>query len=345
MDYLSGHIYVRGGFVRGYVGVADGIVAEVSEGRCPEPPVASGIVVPGLVNGHTHAADGGLEVPPGISLEDLVAPPDGLKHRYLRETPPDILGKSMRTFAGQSASYGSSSFVDFREGGEEGCRLLRAAAPEAVILGRPVSPVFDASEVDGILDVADGIGIPSITDVPAAYCEAVADAVRGRGKLLGIHVSERRREDIDQVLSLDPSFVVHMTAAEDGDILKCAEAEVPIVLCPRSNACFGRVPPADRMLDLGADIALGTDNAMLCSPDMRAEAAALRDILSSRGRDPRTAASALLDGGRKILYRQMEIHITIGARADLTILPDLTGDPLADVSDPRSGARRYTCPR
>jgi len=338
MEYLSGLVYTRGGFAEGYVAIEDGRVSEVSEGACPGRPSAEGVIVPGLVNGHTHAADGGLRIPPGMPLEDLVAPPDGLKHRYLRETPAEVLKGSMREYARTSAENGISVFVDFREGGEEGCRMLRSVSDRAVILGRPVSPEYDPCEIDGILSVADGIGLPSVSDVPPAYLEAVADHVRRERRMLALHVSERVREDIDTVLSLDPSFVVHMTEASDGDILKCAEAEVPIVACVRSNALFGRVPPLARMFETGADVAMGTDNAMLCSPDMRAEAGAFARVLSCQGGDPRDALDALLAGGRKILYRQTEIGLAAGNEADLAVVEG-GKDPLTDLT---SCARRIS---
>lgn len=136
--------------------------------------------------------------------------------------------------------------------------------PGAVILGRPVSKELDTAEVEGILDVADGIGISSISDMDHRYIEAVADIVRERRKVFAIHVSERVREDIDFVLSLDPAFVVHMCEATDSDLAKCAEAEVPIVVCPTSNRYFGKAPPIARAQAAGADLALGTDNGMLC---------------------------------------------------------------------------------
>ena len=63
-------------------------------------------------------------------------------------------------------------------------------------------------------------------------------------------------------MSLEPAFVVHMVEATDADILACADAGIPIVICPRSNRFFGKTARAARMLELGAEVALGTDNAM-----------------------------------------------------------------------------------
>ena len=269
---------------------------------------------------HTHCADYGLDVPPGLSLEELVAPPDGLKHRYLRSASRSDLMGNMGRFAAASCGHGTETFVDFREGGAEGCRMLREACPDAVILGRPTSPEFDPDEIDDILSVADGIGISSESDMDHWYIESVADEVRDRRMVFAIHVSERVREDIDFVLSLDPAFVVHMCEATDDDIAKCAEAEVPIVVCPTSNRYFGREPPIARAQALGADLALGTDNGMLCEPDMFSEAAVFADAAASQGGDPSECIRALTRVSCKILNRSKANARATGP-GPVTILP------------------------
>ncbi len=291
----------------GYVMIVNNKIVESGEGECPEKPDIRGVALCDVVNGHTHCADYGLRIPRGMSLEELVAPPNGLKHRYLRRAPEGKIAESIRKFSADSRGSGAEAFVDFREGGAAGCRLLRANAPDAFILGRPTSPKFDLNEIDDILDVANGIGISSVSDMDHRYIEAVADAVRSRRKVFAMHVSERIREDIDLVLSLDPAFVVHMCEATDSDITKCAEAEVPIVVCPTSNAYFGKVSPIDRAQRLGADLAIGTDNGMICSPDILAEAAVFMDVAEYQGGDPLGALGALTELTGKILNRAKEI--------------------------------------
>ena len=334
----EGLLSVWRGVRRGYAVVSGGVAVEVGEGEPPERPDVRALIMVDPINGHTHCADYGLEIPEGMSLEELVAPPDGLKHRYLRETPDSVLAQDMSRFSADSRSYGFSSFVDFREGGLQGCLTLRGAVPDAVILGRPVSPEFDPEEVSAILDVADGIGISSVSDMPADYIEAVADEVRERQKVFAIHVSERIREDIDFVLSLDPAFVVHMCEADDTDLLKCAEAEVPVVVCPRSNRYFGKVPPIARMQDLGVDIALGTDNGMICSPDPVAEMACFAEMADSQGGDPAGVLSApfVLRGKLLNLFKQINRASSPGC---ISLVPMENGDPVGAIRAP--SARGY----
>ncbi|MBR2255219.1 MAG: hypothetical protein IJ856_05345, partial [Candidatus Methanomethylophilaceae archaeon] len=175
-------------------------------------------------------------------------------------------------------------------------------------------------EVASILEVADGIGIPSISDMPHDYIEQVADAVRERGAVLALHVSERVREDVDFALSLDPAFLVHMCQADDSDLTKCAEAEVPVVMCPTSNAYFGMEPPVARALGLGVDIAVGTDNGMFAKPDTVAELGRLTDICQSQGGDVQSLLPALDVLRAKLLYRHKRIERAVDM-AGITVIP------------------------
>lgn len=313
--------------------IEDGIITEISDGKCPNTPDSTGLIIPKPVNCHTHCADGAVKAVPGMSLEELVAPPNGLKHRYLKEASERELYESITNFAKISANNGVCRFVDFREGGLDGCRILRNVEPNAIILGRPISPEYDENEIDDILDLADGIGLPSISDIDYRYAEKIADRVRERNKIFSIHVSERIREDIDSVLSLDPSFVIHMTEATDEDMLKCAEADVSAVVCTRSNMFFGKIPPIKRLIQSGMNVSMGTDNAMLCDPDMRKEAGAFLNVLKKQKGNPDDVWNCMVFNGRTKTYKQPLADIAIGKVADVTVLPLNDGDnPLNALS-------------
>ena len=81
---LSGTILAGDNYepVEGRVVVEDGEIAAVEEGSTG----SNDIVCPAFVNAHTHIGDSiAKEAGRGLSLEKLVAPPDGPKHRLLRE--------------------------------------------------------------------------------------------------------------------------------------------------------------------------------------------------------------------------------------------------------------------
>src|SRR2546426_432416 len=82
VDFLAGAILTEDGFVRGSVSIEDGIIVGVSKQRPPNP-LAKGVVIPAFTNAHTHVADAIVREELTGSLEDIVAPPHGLKHPAL----------------------------------------------------------------------------------------------------------------------------------------------------------------------------------------------------------------------------------------------------------------------
>ena len=318
MEYYAGVIWSDDPFT-GYIGVEDGILKEMGSGEPPQCPVRTGHIGASIVDGHTHIGDAGLVLDRKYSLEELVAPPNGLKHRYLASCSDDRIIEDMRGYA-DALCKGVTEFIDFREGGVKGVSLIRQATDRAVVLSRPVSPEFDPNEVDELLDMADGIGIPSISDMPQSYIDALADAVHRRGKILGIHASERIREDIDTVLSLDPDFIVHMCEATDGDMAACADADVPVVICATSNLYFGKVPPLGRMADAGITLSVGTDNAMICPPDILREASVFASVAGEQGCPHDLVYGALFLGGSKCLITRRRIGLKVGDRMDPFVL-------------------------
>lgn len=324
MECFSGTVITSDGPVYGYVLIENGSVREIREGPCPETPTSEGIVMPPLVNGHSHCADCGVKIPNNMNLDGLVGP-GGLKHDYLSKASKETLSENMRRYSEISHTNGIGTFIDFREGGAEGCRLLRETVPGAFIMGRPVSDMFDPNEIDGILETADGIGLSGIGDMPYAYIESVADYVRSKGRMFAIHASEGKREDIDRILALSPSFVVHMASATKKDLVRCADENVPIVVCPRSNRFFGLTPPLALMEECNNETILGTDNAMLCSPDLRGEAREYVSVLKSQGGTGERIWDTLVANGRKILYHERGIGLHPGIDADITIFPSDDG--------------------
>jgi cytosine/adenosine deaminase-related metal-dependent hydrolase len=89
-----------------------------------------------------------------------------------------------------------------------------------------------------------------------------------------------------------------MTHATDRHLRRCAEEEIPVAVCPRSNWRLGVAgsrehPPVPRMLELGCRVLLGTDNAMFIPPDMAGELAFASVVY---GIDPLALLRAGVDG-------------------------------------------------
>ena len=62
-----------------------------------------------------------------------------------------------------------------------------------------------------------------------------------------------------------------------------------------------------RMKDIGCTVSMGTDNAMLCTPDLRPEAALFREILGSAEYDG-WIWECMTAGATELLYRTRGIH-------------------------------------
>ncbi len=235
-----------------------------------------GIVVPAPVNGHTHLGDAvSVREPPAVAVSELVAPPAGYKFRLLADAAPAAKREAMREALERMAAEGVAATIDFREEGVEGVRLLRAALAEArfrgFVFGRPLRRPVEPAELGRLLDVADGVGLSSARDEPEAGRRAVARACRARRKRYALHASEAVRERPASYLDPRPDLLVHLTRATVDDLRTVRDEGVPVVVCPRSNALFGRRPDLRAMERLGLRTLLGTDNAMLHAPSVWAE--------------------------------------------------------------------------
>jgi cytosine/adenosine deaminase-related metal-dependent hydrolase len=150
--------------------------------------------------------------------------------------------------------------------------------------------------------------------------------------MFAIHASERIREDLDRILNLRPSFLVHMTMASPDDIAACVQEEIPIVVCPRSNLLFGKMPPLRNMVETGATLALGTDNAMFSIPDMFSEMEFAGRLLRYQGVGKVDhAVDMALKNGRKLLNQKLAIGIKPDSPCDFMVVGAKNGDAVTNL--------------
>jgi len=248
--------------VEGRVVVEDGTITAIEEA----PVRTDDVIIPALVNAHTHIGDSiAKEAGGGLTLEELVAPPDGLKHRLLRQADRSELIAGMRETIAFMERAGTASFIEFREGGTSGVETIRQALD-----GAAIDPVVLGRKTIQAMRMSDGFGASGANDGDfSRERTATAEA----GKLFGIHAGEVDSSDINPALDLDPDFLVHMVHPEQLHLERLADSEIPTVVCPRSNAVTDvGLPPVRELLDR-TTVALGTDNVMLNSPTMFREMA------------------------------------------------------------------------
>jgi cytosine/adenosine deaminase-related metal-dependent hydrolase len=248
--------------VSGHVVVEDGEIAAVEEAETD----SDDIVLPAFVNAHTHIGDSiAKEAGEGLSLEELVAPPDGLKHRLLREASTEEKTEAMRRSLKYMQASGTAACIEFREGGVAGVEAIEDAAA-----GLDIDPVVLGRETIAAMERADGFGASGAND---GEFGKERTATREAGKLFGIHAGEVDSSDVNGALDLEPDFLVHMVHTEPLHLERVADNEVPIIVCPRSNLVTDVGVPDIAALTERTTVALGTDNVMLNSPSMFREMA------------------------------------------------------------------------
>ncbi len=270
--------------VDGYLKVEDGKIMEIKEGDPPKEGVdlGGGYILPPFVNSHTHIGDSVRKgVYQGKSQEEVVSE-EGKKFEALEQISDDKCIESMRETLLEMKECGVLAHCDFRENGIEGTRLLNQAkinSVETTIMGRPSS----GDNPDKLLELADGIGLPSLESYPSGEMEKISKMAAEEDKFLSFHVSETGEAhekslekygatEIERALEFDPSFLIHGTWATDKDLTKIEQNNIPLVVCPRTNSLLSvGLPPIKDALEKNIELWLGTDNASVSSPDIMGE--------------------------------------------------------------------------
>lgn len=287
------------------------------------------LICPAFVNAHTHVGDSIAKgAGRGLSLEELVAPPDGLKHRLLRAADREELVAAVRRSLSYMQRGGTAACLDFREGDVEGVEMLREAAEGLEI----DALAFARGSVDA-MHAGDGFGASGAND---ATFDRERRATREAGKPFGIHAGEVDASDINPALDLDPDFLVHVVHPEPVHLDRIADSQVPIVVCPRSNLVTGVGLSPYEDLSERTTLALGTDNVMLNSPSMFREMAFLSKL--SDLPDDEVLRMATVNGAE---IADLEYGLIEPGREARVLVLDGDSDNLAGARDPvRAVVRR-----
>jgi len=355
--------------------IEDGLVTEVGAGAARDigDDASDLVAVPGLINAHTHLGDAALAGRGnGIDPDALLWPPDGLRHVWMADVGREAVVAGMRDAARSMLAAGTVAFADFREGGVDGVGQIREALDglplHAIIFGRFGSfPLHSASallqnsdgiteeqlcEIDTVLDVAEGFSPLWANDTTDRGLAQIADRVRARSGRLATHAGETPKYrtlsmsrtgagDVQRIARyVKPDFIVHMTAATPAEFRVLADDDIPVVMCPRTQASLGNgIPPMLTALDCGVTVALGTDNAMVSSPDMLAEMTFFSRALRAEARNARrpTAAEMLATtttaAAQALGISSTHGHIGLGRPATFFLL-DMSSPRLRHFLDP-----------
>jgi cytosine/adenosine deaminase-related metal-dependent hydrolase len=250
------------------------------------------IVLPSFTNSHVHIGDAvAQDVGDGYDIADVVKPPDGLKHKILRETVPEDVIDSMRGAMWEMLATGTTTFVDYREGGLEGIHILDEASKDIpinqVVLGRHdifldphASLPRVRTEVKKLLKHCDGIAPSGFGEIRDEVAVIISKECQKQGKISSIHVAEYKevqeeslkntgKSEVQRALDGGFQLLVHLTAPLKGDLDAVYLNGNSVVCCPRSNGALSvGIPPIKDLMEKGINALLGTDNLMFNSPNM-----------------------------------------------------------------------------
>ena len=280
--------------IKANITVDDGIITDISrdahEGKIIDADGA--IVAPSFLNGHTHIGDSIIrDEGYGLSLGEMVKPPNGVKHRALASAEDEEIIEAMKSSMWDMLESGTTHFIDYREGGIKGVKLLKEASKDIpitpIILGRDDSFYGDnpdlskvKSQIRKLLKVADGIAPSGFGEITDEVAHIIVEECRKEGKISSIHVAESESTQIESLGLFDKTEIergvdskfnqlVHCTNPKNNDLDLIKNSDANVVVCPRANATLNvGVAPLNEMLNLGLNPILGTDNLMLNSPNM-----------------------------------------------------------------------------
>ena len=297
MFTISNGIILRGlnlNPMKANITVDDGIIIDISEdskeGKIID--VDGAIICPSFLNGHTHIGDSIIKDEGyGLSLGEMVKPPNGVKHRALASAEDEDIIESMKSTMWEMLKSGTTHFIDYREGGLKGVKLLKEASKDIpitpIILGRDDSFYGDdpdlsmvKSQIRKLLKVADGIAPSGFGEITDDVANLIVSECEKAGKISSIHVAESESTQVDSLTKFNRTEIergvksnfnqlVHCTNPKNNDLDLIKNSNANIVVCPRANATLNvGIAPLNKMLNLGLRPILGTDNLMLNSPSM-----------------------------------------------------------------------------
>ena len=252
------------------------------------------LLIPGLINSHTHIGDSiAKDIALDMAPDSKINPIFGIKQKILRETEPKKLIHFMRNTVKSMLKKGTTTFVDFREGGLDGVLLMQKVLSNtpirSIILGRieyyqskdqikrnTSIPQSYQNQIDQLLKNCDGIGISGSNENSDSSLKQFSKIK----KIRAIHCAETkqsclkskqitRKTEPKRSMLLKPDFLVHMTYASKSDLSIASKKTRGIVVCPRANASLAEgIPNVVQMMEMNCNITIGTDNVMINSPDL-----------------------------------------------------------------------------
>jgi 5-methylthioadenosine/S-adenosylhomocysteine deaminase len=339
----------------------------------PETVLASHVLIPGLINTHTHAAMNLMrgfadDTPLMVWLKDHIWPAEA---KHLGEA---MVYDGTELACAEMLRGGTTTFADFYFYHDDVARAARDAGMRAMVgAGVLEFPTRYAADADAYIaralsSRAQYVDDPHIrfmltphapyTVSDLTFEKLVTIATEMDGLVMSCHVHETQTETRDSVREhgvrpierlerlgvLGPSFLaVHCVDMTPGEIALFAERGVHVAHCPTSNLKLASgISPVKAMLDAGVNVSIGTDGAASNNRlDMFAETRLA--TLLQKGVSGDAAAlpawqaleMATLNGARALQWDSVIGSLAPGKAADMVAV-DLSSVETSPCYDPAS---------
>ena len=278
------------------VGTTDEIAHHELAGKAEEIDCRGNVVLPGFVDSHTHPAFANPRLIDfekriaGASYEEITEAGGGIRSsiRGVREASPDQLADHVLSALHEMAAYGTTT-VEAKSGyglsGESELKSLQAIRRAAeqwpgtvvsTLLGAHVVPPDYRSDPETYVSIVCEQMIPTVAEKKLAnyvdvFCERGAFTPEQSARILrtavehGLktraHVCQLTSVELGPLLEFRPASFDHMDYVSDSDVALLAKSNTIATLLPAANYFLGldRFPPARKLIDGGAAVALATD--------------------------------------------------------------------------------------
>ena len=314
------------------------------------------VVLPGFVDSHTHPAfisprliDFEKRIT-GATYEEVAAAGGGIRSSIdavRKASKKDLAEKVLAslkevTLHGTTTMEAKSGYGLSLESELKCLEAIRSAAanwPGTVVptlLGAHVVPPefqnnpkqYVALICDEMIPLAAKRKLAKFVDV---FCDRGAFSEEDTLKILGAsranklnvrtHVSQLTRTPLEQLLRLDPASLDHLDHVTDSDISHLAKSNTIATLVPGANYFLGLrdYPPARKLIEAGAAVALATDYNPGSSPTASVPFVLSLACTHMKMAPAEAIAAATINGAHALGVQQSKGSLEPGKDADLAI--------------------------
>ena len=314
------------------------------------------VVLPGFVDSHTHPVFAAPRLVDfekrisGATYEEIAGAGGGIRSSLatVRGARKSQLSQNVLRALCTFAAYGTTT-VESKSGyglsleaelkSLEAIRSAARAWPGTVaptlLGGHVVPPEFHGHADDYVKLVCEQMiphaakrGLATSVDV---FCERgafteeqslkILAAARSHGLSVRAHVSQLTRTSLERLLALQPLSLDHLDFVDDNDVRMLAKSNIVATLVPGANYFLGlrEYPPARKLIDGGAAVALATDYNPGTSPTASMSFVLSLACTQMKMTPAEAISAATINGAWALGFGDRKGSIEPGKDADLAI--------------------------